>query len=470
MPTIPLNLTGSTYKSRSLPLSAQVTRNLYPELVDNEAAKSKFVLQSFPGMKLFGSSSGTDRGQFEHLGTVYRVLSTTLYSVDSSGVHTSLGTIAGTARCIFDGIGSNVVIANGSGKVYEYDGATVAEITDSDLEAPLCVAHINNQIIFDGDGGRFATSDVGDATSINGLNYASAESNADDLIRPYVFNQLVYMMGDKTIEPWHNSGIGNPPFDRVEGGIIPVGLLARYSVANNDRFMYFLGDDNGIYRIEGVANAIKVSTIAIDRTIAEFTTVDDATGWCFSLEGQNFYKITFPSSDKSFCYAETSNQWFELSSGIDAGRHRASSHAFAFRRNLIGDVDSGNLYEWDIDTFTDAGNTIVRVRDTGPLHGELLGAPGKRIEMDRFELIMERGVGLVSGQGSDPVVMLQVSDDGGKTFSTERWGKIGKLGQFKIKVEWHALGSFFERIVRIKTSDPVFYSFHSASADLRAGI
>ena len=469
MPTIPINITGSTYNSRSLPLSAQVTRNLYPELVDNVSAKSKFVLHSFPGMKLFGSSSGTDRGMFEHLGTVYRVLTTTLYSVDSSGTHTSLGTIAGTARCIFDGIGSSVVIANGSGTVYVWNGATLTTVTDVDLESPLCVTHINNQIIYDGNGGRFATSDVGNAASINSLNYATAESNADDLIRPYTFQQSVYMMGDKTIEPWYNSGVGNPPFDRVEGGIIPVGLLARYSVANNDKFMYFLGDDSGIYQVVS-SNLAKVSTIAVDRTIAGYATVSDAIGWCFSLEGQNFYVITFPSADKSFCYAESSGQWFELSSGISGGRSRANSHVFAFRRNLVADTDSGNLYEWDIDTYTDAGDTIVRVRDTGPLHGELLGAAGKRVEMDRFELIMETGVGLVSGQGSDPVVMLQVSDDGGKTFSTERWGKVGKLGQYKWKIEWHALGSFFERIVRLKMSDPVFFSIHSASADLRVGI
>lgn len=469
MATVPINITGSTYKSRSLPLSAQVTQGFYPELVDSQTAKSKFVLHSFPGMKLFGTAVGTDRGSFEHLGIVYRVLSTTLYSVNNSGVHTSLGTIAGTARCIFDGIGSNVVIANGSGLVYQWDGASVTEITDVDLETPNSVSHLNNQIIYDGDGGRFATSDVGDATSINGLNYATAESNADDLKRVYVFQQLLYLMGDKTIEPWYNSGVGNPPFDRVEGGIIPIGLMALYSPSHNDRYLYFLGDDNEIYRIVST-NVEKVSTIAISREIAGFSQVEDAIGYCFSIEGQNFYKLTFPSMDTTFCYAESSNQWFNLSSGTEGGRHRANSLVYAYRRNLIGDVDSGNLYEWDIDTYTDSGNSIIRIRDTGPITGELLGAPGRRIEMDRFELIMETGTGVLSGQGSDPVIMLQTSDDGGKTFSTEIWGKVGPLGQFQYRVEWTALGSFFERIIRIKTSDPVFYTIHSANADLRAGI
>lgn len=469
MPTVAINITGASYKSRSLPLSAQVTQNFYPELVDNQAAKSKFVLHGFPGMKLFGTGNGTDRGMFEHLGTVYRVLSTLLYSVNSSGIHASLGTIPGTARCIFDGIGSNVVIANGSGSVYVWNGTTLIQVTDPDLESPVSVAHLNNQIIYDGNGGRFAVSDVGNASSINGLNYATAESNADDLKRVYVFQQTLYLMGDKTIEPWWNSGVGNPPFDRVEGGIVPVGLMALYSMSNNDRFMYFLGDDNEIYRVVS-SNIEKVSTIAISRQIGALTLVDDAIGHCFSIEGQNFYELTFPSASKTFCYSENSDHWFNLSSGIAGGRHRVNSLVYAYRRNLIGDVDSGNLYEWNIDTYTDAGNPIVRVRDTGPLTGELLGAPGKRIEMDRFELIMETGTGVLSGQGSDPVIMLQLSDDGGRTFSTEIWGKVGALGNFQYRVEWTGLGSFFERIIRIKTSDPVFFTIHSANADLRAGI
>lgn len=469
MPTVPINITGASYKSISRPLSDQVTRNFYPQIVDDPSAKSPFVLQSFPGMTLFGTAAGLDRGMFEHLGTLYKVTHTTLYSVDDEGTHTSLGTILGTGRCIFDGIGSNVALTNGSGVPYVWNGSTLTEVTDIDLETPNALAHLNNQIIYDGDGGRFATSDVGDATSISSLNYATAESNADDLKRPYVFNQLAYMMGDKTIEPWWNSGVGNPPMDRIEGGIIPIGLLAIHSVSNNDQFMYFLADDNDIYRVQG-SNSIKVSTIYISRTIAGFSTVADAIGWCFSWQGDNFYKITFPSEDKTFCYSESANQWFELSSGISGGRSIANSYAYAYRKHLVADYRNGNIYEWDIDNYTENGAVIQRTRDTGPLHGGLLGAPGKWIEMDRFELILETGVGTTSGQGSDPVVMLSTSDDGGRTYSTEIWGKVGKLGQYLYKVEWHALGGFFERNIRIQTSDPVRYSIHSAAADLRIGI
>ena len=467
MPTIPINITGGSYKSRARALSKQVTKNFYPEVVDNPSAKSQLVLHSFPGLTLFGTAAGVNRGMFVHLGVLYKVTHTTLYSVNSIGVHTSLGTIPGSGRCIFDGIGSNVVITNGDGKVYQYNGSTVTEITDPDLESPTSVDHLNNQIIYNGNGGRFATSDVGDATSIDALNYATAESDADDLVRPYVFNERVYLFGDEVTEVWYNSGVGSPPFDRIDGASIPIGLMARHSVSNNDKYMYFLGDDNEVYAVQG-ANATKVSDVSISRQIASYSVVSDANGWCFSMEGKNFYVLTFPSANKSFCYSE-GLFWFELSSGITDGRWRADSYAYAYRKHLVADYQNGNIYVLDIDAYTENGSVIERIRDTGPLHGGQIGAPGKKIEMDRFELIMETGVGLISGQGSDPVVMLQVSDDGGDTFSTEMWGKVGKMNKYTI-VEWHALGSFYERIIRVKTSDPVFYSIHSAAADLRVGI
>ena len=83
---------------------------------------------------------------------------------------------------------------------------------------------------------------------------------------------------------------------------------------------------------------------------------------------------------------------------------------------------------------------------------------------------MEKGVGLLTGQGKNPVIMMQMSDDGGKTWSSEMWGDIGTLGDFMFNVEWNMLGSALSRIFRIKTSDPVFYSIHSSFIDIEVGI
>lgn len=462
---IPINITGPSFSHRSRSLSSQRTVGLYPEVID-APAKSKFILNSWPGLKSFGTSTGINRGLFEHKEVLYKVCGETLYSVDANGNHTSLGTVEGTDTCDFAGIGSHVVIVS-EGRPWLYNGSTVAEITDSDLETPNGVAHLNNQVIFDGDGGRFVTSDVGDATTIQGLNYATAESNADDIVRPYVFNQVLYLMGEKTIESWWDSGVGNPPFDRIEGGIFPIGLGALHSTAHNDNYLYLFGDDNRVYRITGSSKE-NISTIALSNAMDSYQTVSDAIGFCLSFDNQNFYLLIFPAEEKSWGFSESSGQWFEL----NEGRYIGNYHAYCYRKNIIANHENGDLYELDLETYDENGTNVVRFRDTAPLSGELLGAAGKRVELNRFELIMETGVGRLpsaSDNRENPYVMLSLSTDGGKTFGTERWGRLGKMNKYT-KIEWHALGSFQEAIIRVKISDPNLISIHSANAELSVGI
>ena len=467
MPTFPINLTGGTYKHKSRPLSSQVTRNFWPQAQQDSSTKSSYILTSFPGKKLFGAVAGNkDRGMLQHQGILYKVTDTTLYTVDSAGPHTSRGTIPGVAHAIMAGIGSNVVIVT-EGIPYLWNGSTVAAITDGDLETPDSCAHLNNRMLYDGDGGRFVTSAVGDATSINSLDYAAAESNADNIKRVFVHDQTAYMMGDDTMEPWWNSGVGRPAYDRIERAISQVGLGALYSMASTRDWFYFVGSDSQVYRANG-ADVQPVFTNALAREMAKFTIISDARGIAYNLEGQWMYEVTFPNEDRTFCHPEN-GETFELSSGNDGGQNIASSHAFVFRKNLVGDSTSGNIYELDPDTFTDNGTAIIRTRDTAPLHGGLFKAVGRRLEMNRFELIMETGVGLLSGQGQDPQIGLSFSDDGGRTFTFVGAGTIGKLGEFQHKVEWFGLGSFYERIIRLQMSDPVYTVIYSAAVDIEIG-
>lgn len=319
-------------------------------------------------------------------------------------------------------------------------------------------------MIYDGDGGRFVSSSVGDASTIDGLDYATAETNADNLIRPYAYDERVYMMGDKTIETWWNSGTGRPPFDRLQGGGIPIGLGALHSVSSNDRFTYLLGDDNSVYRIQGTTE----QNVTPDNLVIEFSkydTVSDAIGYTLKWDGQEFYLLTFPTGRKTWMYPE-GGEWFQLSSGVNDGRYIGNSYAFAHRKHLISDYRNGNIYELKRDVYSENGDPIQRVRDSASLHSGLAGQPGKGFELNRFELLLETGVGATSGQGVEPVVMLSVSEDGGRTFGTEMWGEIGRLGEFQWKVEWGPLGTMESAVFRVKTSDPVFYSIHSAGADV----
>lgn len=468
--SVPINLTGGSYKHRSLPLSNQVTRNFWPQLQQNEKERSRYILQSFYGQKAFGSQSGgTDRGMFEHQGVVYKITGTTLYTVASDGTHTSRGSIPGSERCRFSALGSSIVV-NTSTTRYQWNGSVLAEVSDSDVEDGAGLASLNSQMIYGGTGARFGVSDVGDATSVDGLNYATAESDASNLVTPYVFKQTLYLMKQKSIEPWYNSGQGNPPFDRYDGAIINIGLAAIDSVANDDDFMFFLGDDRKVYTLRGSAAAVvkDISTQPMATAFADYETIDDAIGWTMLLEGQSFYVLTFPTEDVSWVYP-VGGEWFEWGSGA-SGRNRANSYVYAFNKHLVADYQSGAIYELDKDTFTEGGDEIIRLRDSAPIHGGLFQLDGKELEMNRLEIIMETGVGTLSGQGSNPVVMLSWSDDGGRTFSAEQWGEVGVLGEFQKKVEFKNLGRFESRILRIRVSDPVYWAIYSCVADIEACI
>lgn len=462
-----VNFTGGIYQDRAKTLANELCVNFYPKLIDdNKDVKSKYVLQNWVGLKSFASVNppvaGKGRGLYEHRNVLYHVVGDYLYKIlENTTTHILIGIVQGFNPCIIRGFGDGIVIAS-DGVAFYYDGSALTKITDVDLENPRTLDVLNNQVIYQGNDGRFAVSVVGDATNVPALNYATAESNADKLQRVFCYNQKLFLFGEKTIETWWNSGNGSPPFDRVEGGIIQRGTPAPYSVAGNDTDVFFLTDDRQVYSLSGQ----KISTKYLNRIIYDYY-VEDAYGFCMTLEGQEFYVLTFPTENKTFV-CPIGGEWFEWS--YNNGKALVNDYAFFDGKHIASSAIDGGLYEVDFDTYTDAGATIIRTRDSQIIHGGLFGKDGKKIFASRLELIIEAGVGLTSGQGLDPEIMMSFSDNGGRTFSTPRRGKLGQSGQFTQRLEWHCLGSFVNRIFRLSISDPVFISIHSAVLDVEVGL
>ena len=450
---------GQAYKHPDLALSAQVTKNWYPEI--NLETSVVVSLQPFPGATLFSSGNGTDRGMTEWNSMVYKVTANTLYKIDSAGVQSSVGAINGVKRCTFPASTEFLVIVT-SGFVYKYDGAALTEITDSDLESPDYGAYLNQQWIYQGKGARFAVSDAGQPDQINGLNYAAAESEGDDLVRPYVFNQVLYLFGERNIESWYNSGVGNPPFDRIQGGIVQKGLSAADSVSSNDKFIYFLGSDRVVYRLAG-AQATSITTIPIAAAFQAYADVSDAVGFCYKFSGQDFYQIQIGGD--AWVFNESAGGWFQVTVDTNEAPHPATSYLYAYGKNLI--AVAGDVLELSTAARTFNNRPIVRERISGLISGDLLGARfiGQRLFMSRMEIIIKG----VPPLGDAPQIMLSWSDDAGYTWSNERIITCGKLGNYTFKAVAHQLGSFYDRVIKIRLSDDSNYSLHRVSGDIDAG-
>ena len=129
---------------------------------------------------------------------------------------------------------------------------------------------------------------------------------------------------------------------------------------------------------------------------------------------------------------------------------------FFNNENIVGDFENGKIYALDLDMFSDNGTAQKWLRSWRALD---TGANNlKRSAHHSLQLDCDCGVGLNSGQGSDPQVMLRWSDDGGHTWSNEHWTKIGKIGQYGYRAFWRRLGMTLklrDRVYEVSGTDPV---------------
>ena len=355
------------------------------------------------------------------------------------------------------------------GLVYRTDGTTLAQVTDPNLESPNSIAYLNQQMIYDGSFDKFQVSDAGDGGTINSLNFAFAQSSGDELIRVYSFRQQIIMFGADSLEPWYNSGVGNPPMDRIEGGLRAVGIAGVHCVTNTPQAVYFLGHDRTVYRLDGY-EPVQVSTAAINNAIENYSTVSDCFSYSLKLQGQNFVIFSFPTANKTWCFSQETGIWLELSSGVNGGRDLSNGYCYAFGKHLVTDYQNGNVYELDIDTFDDNSGALIRERTSAPVYSGQAAQSDKEVFYNYVKMIVNSGDAIATGQGSDPQVMMSYSDNGGRTWSAENWRSLGAMGEYKKELYWHALGASKDRVFKVRFSDPVAFHILRMEADVEVGV
>jgi len=123
--------------------------------------------------------------------------------------------------------------------------------------------------------------------------------------------------------------------------------------------------------------------------------------------------------------------------------------------------------EWSDTVYGDNGDRIQRRRIFPTLSGEAIGAPGKRIQMNRIEIEMATGLGTASGDGYDPEIYLEVSTDGGHSWTGMETVKIGNAGEFDLKVECYHCATFRRATFRLTQTDPVLSNITSAAVEIQ---
>ena len=460
----------NSYQARALPISAQQCVNYFVEQLPPDA-KSPVVLYNTPGLKSFVTAGpGPIRGMHRMQGEAYVVSGPGLYGLTAGGTAAQLGSIAGVGPVsMASNDADQLCVVNGL-QGYIYDLSTgFAQISDPDFLAASAVTHQDGYFIFTHtDTAQFFISNL-----LNGLAYlatdiATAEGADDKLVAVKSNHREVWLFGEETIEIWFNSGNLDFPFDRLGGTFIERGCGAAHSIARFDNTLVWLGEDLIVYRANGYQPE-RISTHAIEEEIRKYATTSDAIAFTYTDSGHKFYCLTFPSALATWVYDAATRLWHERDSrdsqGISIGRWRANAYVRAYGKHLIGDYATGQIGELDMDTFVEYSN-VLQALATGPS----MAYDRKRVIHRRFELDVESGVGTTSGQGSDPEIVLDYSDDGGRTFSTRKPPRsIGKQGEYKKRLRWNRMGQSRNRIYRVVTSDPVKRSIVAAHVELGLG-
>lgn len=456
-----VGLVGPSRPQRSLGFDAQRTINLYPVLDDMGRETSS--LQGTPGNTLFcttGAGSYPIRGMFTASGgRSFAVQGSGLYELNSIGTSTFRGSLLTSSGYVsMDENGTQLMIVDGTyGYIFTYATNTLTQITDADFPTPGSVVFIDGYFVINKINSQsFYISALYDGTSWAALDFASAESSPDNLVK--VVNSIgqLWLFGTKTAEIWSNTGAATFPFERISGGKMQVGIMAGNTAVPVDNSVIWVGQDaygKGIvYRADGFS-PMRVSDDAVEYAISQATDSSNMIAYTYQENGHIFYVLTGGGLSTTWVLDLTTKYWHERAYMNAYGffePHVGIASTFAFGKQLIGDKTNGNIYVQSLDYYSDNGNPLVARRVYTHLSQENV-----RSRLNELELVIESGVGLTTGQGSDPVVILRVSKDAGRTWSTEFTASIGKVGEYWKSAKWRRIGVANVVTFEVTISDPV---------------
>lgn len=458
---------GSAYVARSVNAADNRMVNLFPEVVP-EGGKEPAFLQRAPGLNFLQTiGTGPIRGLWAHQtngNDFYVVSGNGFYKVTGlTATPRLLGTVIGTGPVSIADNGTQLFIAaNGPSYIYNEVTDTFGPITDPDFPGAVTVSYLDGYFVFnEPNSQKIWVTQLLDGTSIDPLDFASAEGSPDGVVAVLTDHRELWVFGTDTAEVWYNTGGLDFPLTRIQGAFNEIGCAAPYSVAKMDNQIYWLGKDargQGIvYRAAGYMGQ-RISTHAIEWQMQEYPDLSDAVGYTYQQDGHSFYVLNFPTANTTWVYDVATGAWHERAafSNGEFYRHRGNNMCNFNGNIIIGDYENGNIYTFDLNVYADNGQPQKWLRSWRALP---TGANNlTRTAQHAMQLDCETGVGINSGQGSNPQAMLRWSDDGGHTWSNEHWKSMGRIGRFGFRTIWRRLGMTLkirDRVYEVSGTDPV---------------
>lgn len=403
------------------------------------------------------------------------VSSDKLYSVTQAYVATVVGTLNTTSgRVYITDNGTTAMITDGSNRyAYTWGTGVFTVLADGPFTEGGTCDEVDNFMFYTRPGtNQWGCTDASSSAS-GALNLGAVLGASGNLVNAIADHRQVLLICERYSERWINVGSFPFPFSIIPGSSMQHGCDAPASVARLGENVVFLANDNRgrasvVVWGASIAQPQRISTFAIENAIQGYAVTSDAIGYTYSQAGHEFYVLTFPTADVTWCY-DLSTQfwhrraWRDPNTGI-YHRHRSNCAASFGDDIIVGDFENGKVYALSQSTYTDDGEPLPCVRRCRHLTSNL-----NRQFFYALQIQFQPGVGLQTGQGSDPECILRWSNDGGFTFGNDHTIKIGKAGKYKHRAIKRRLGYARDRVYEVVVTDPVYRVVVSAELAAQAG-
>jgi hypothetical protein len=236
--------------------------NAYPEKLPAAAGKPHAYWRT-PGLLPWAETAGDNyRGALLVGNSLYVVINNTVYTFNSTGgspITTLTGSVPGTVPVTMarnnKALPDIVIVAPGDGAFWIDPTApgAVAAYPDSDVAIPNSVSFHRGFFIFTYGDGTTRSSDV-NSTTVNTLNYTTAESKPDTLYRSIPLgNGQLLLCGSASMEVFGGINDTGYPFSyiaTIARGIVGIDAIA----GHQDGFgkgIFLVGDDYKVHTLDG---------------------------------------------------------------------------------------------------------------------------------------------------------------------------------------------------------------------------
>ena len=438
--------------------------NLVPVPTSNGISAG--YLRPADGLVSDGIGPGVGRGGINWNGVCYRVMGSKLVSVASTGAVTIIGDVGEGGPVTFTYGFDRLAIASNLALFY-YDGTTLTQVTDVDLGSVVDAVWIDGYFMTT-DGEFLVVTELADPFLVNPLKYGSSESDPDPVLALLRLRNEVYALNRNTIEVFDNIGGAGFPFQRIEGAKIEKGAIGTHACCVFLDSIAFVGSGHneapGVYL--GVnASANKISTVEIDRLLAEYTEEELATIVVETRNDNAHQHLYIHLPDRAIVYDATASQalgqqvWFVLVStlvGVDV--YKARYFVWAYDQWLCCSPIS-----YDVGHLTSTVSSHYGQRVRWEFGTTIVYSEGRGAVFNELELVAFPGrVAL----GQDPSIATSYSLDGVE-WSMEKSIQVGSIGERTKRIVWFRQGSMSHyRMQRFRGTSDAHMSFARLEAQI----